>query len=101
MLREAWDGIRAPHYQAPGTRDPVEVPIGLEYSPPACEETWDPRRKEDCLEGTKFLLELQGGLRYIASPKKAQICQRKSPKQAQEFLGTAGFLAAPPPIPPD
>ena len=29
------------HYWAPRTRDPVEVPMGLEYSPPACEETWD------------------------------------------------------------
>jgi hypothetical protein len=34
---------RAPHYQAPRTRDPVAAPIGLEYSPPACEETWGPR----------------------------------------------------------
>jgi hypothetical protein len=56
-------------------------------------------------------LEELEGLRYIASAKKAQIYQRKSLKQAQEFLGRAGFywlwiprfvgLAAPPTLPPD
>jgi hypothetical protein len=40
MLREAWDGIR-PHiiWFLEQGRDPVQVPIGLEYSPPAGEET--------------------------------------------------------------
>lgn len=37
---------KAPHYQAAITRDPAEVPIGLEYSSPACEETWDSRLRE-------------------------------------------------------
>jgi hypothetical protein len=69
------------------------------------------KTEEDCLEGTKCLLEELAGLRHIASAKKAQISQRKSPKQAWEFLDRAGFcwlwmprfveLAAPPPLHPD
>ncbi|XP_077894559.1 protein NYNRIN-like isoform X1 [Ictidomys tridecemlineatus] len=77
--------------------------------------------EEDCLTGTKELLQTLGLLGYRASAKKAQICQTKvtylgyelydgqrwltvarketisniptpqSPKQLREFLGTAGF----------
>lgn len=46
---------QSPHYQAPGTRDPVEVPISLEYSPSACEKNPGPKTKKDFLEGTKHL----------------------------------------------
>jgi hypothetical protein len=34
---------QASHYRDPRTMDPVQMPIGLEYSPPDCEETWGPR----------------------------------------------------------
>jgi Tfp pilus assembly protein PilP len=60
---------QAPQYQAPRTRDPVEVPMGLEYSPPACEETWGPSLRRT-KEGIKCFLEELGGLRHIASVKK-------------------------------
>ena len=44
MLREAWDGIR-PHiiWFLEQGRDPVQVPIVLEYSHPDYEEIWGPK----------------------------------------------------------
>ena len=66
------------HYWAPRTRDPAEVTISLEFFPPDCEDTWDPRlRRTDCLEGTKLLLEELGGFGYRSSAKKIQICQKR------------------------
>jgi hypothetical protein len=43
--------------------------MGLEYSPPACEETWGPSLRRT-KEGIKCFLEELGGLRHIASVKK-------------------------------